>query len=141
AAYRGPAPATAAGAAAARSAQQPGRELTAAKMKAPTAAASSNASAAADARAGSMRTSLRHNDAMRGLSQLEEFAMTHRPRPEPGVDVIDTPRYIVRIVASFPIPGPNSASFIRCGAEDVDEVIDGVEAVFAERNLPYNWIL
>ena len=110
-------------------------------MKAPTAAASSNASAAADARAGSMRTSLRHNDAMRGLSQLEEFAMTHRPRPEPGVEVIDTPRYVVRIVALFPIPGPNSASFIRCAAEDVDEVIDGVEAVFAERNLPYNWIL
>ena len=110
-------------------------------MKAPTAAASSNASAAADARAGSMRTSLRHNDAMRGLSQLEEFAMTHRPLPEPGVEVIDTVRYVVRIVPTFPIPGPNSASFIRCATYEVDEVIESVEAVFAKRSLPYNWIL
>jgi GNAT superfamily N-acetyltransferase len=78
---------------------------------------------------------------MAAVSQLAEFARTHRPRPEPGVEVIDTPRYVIRLTLSFPIPGPNSVSFIRCEAGDVDEVVREVEAVFAARDLPYNWVL
>src|SRR5205085_11465068 len=102
-------------------------------MKAASAAASSSARAAAEARAGYRRTSLRHNDAMRGLSQLEEFAMTHRPLPEPGAEVIDTVRYVVRIVPTFAIAGQHSASSIGWAAYEIDEVIESVEAVFASR--------
>ncbi len=57
------------------------------------------------------------------------------------MEIIDTPRYVLRLVPSFPIPGPNSVSFVRCAAADVDEIVRDVDAVFAARDLPYNWVI
>jgi GNAT superfamily N-acetyltransferase len=78
---------------------------------------------------------------MAAVSQLAHFAMTVRPRPEPGVEVIDTPRYVIRLMPSFPIPGPNSVSFVRCTPAEVEQVLEEVDAVFATHGVPYNWIL
>jgi GNAT superfamily N-acetyltransferase len=78
---------------------------------------------------------------MAAVSQLALFARTHRPQAEPGVEIIETPRYVLRMVPSFPIPGPNSVSFVRCAAGDIDEIVPEVDAVFAARDLPYNWVL
>jgi len=74
-------------------------------------------------------------------SALEKFARTQRPRAVPGVEIVETPRYVLRLMPSFPIPGPNSVSFIRCEAADVDEIVRDVEATFAAKDLPYNWVL
>jgi GNAT superfamily N-acetyltransferase len=41
----------------------------------------------------------------------------------------------------FPIPGPNSVSWIRCEPDEVDDVISEAQATFAARNLPFLWVL
>ncbi len=78
---------------------------------------------------------------MAAVSQLAEFARTLRPRAEPGVEIVETPQYLLRLMPSFPIPGPNSVSFIRCQAGDLDGIVSEVESAFAERDLPHNWTL
>jgi ribosomal protein S18 acetylase RimI-like enzyme len=72
---------------------------------------------------------------------LLEFANHHRPRPEPGTEVIVTPRYLMTLVPDFPIPGPNNVSFIRCRPDETDEVIRDVREVFKSRRLPLMWQL
>ena len=47
----------------------------------------------------------------------------------------DTPRYRVVLQPDFPIAGPNSASWVRCRAEEADEVIDEVSSLFRDRDL------
>jgi GNAT superfamily N-acetyltransferase len=79
---------------------------------------------------------------MRAVSQaLLEFANHHRPRPEPGMEVIVTPRYLMTLQPDFPLPGPNAVCFIRCRPEETDEVIREARATFAARHLPLMWQL
>jgi GNAT superfamily N-acetyltransferase len=72
---------------------------------------------------------------------LVDFANAFRPPPAPGVEVIQTARYRLTLQPDYPIPGPNSAAWIRAGERDADEVVDEVRAVFAARRLPLMWIL
>jgi GNAT superfamily N-acetyltransferase len=79
---------------------------------------------------------------MAAVSQsLIEFAKNHRQDPSPGVEVIVTPRYRITLVPDFPIPGPNSVSWIRCQRDEVDAVISEAQATMAARNLPLMWVL
>jgi GNAT superfamily N-acetyltransferase len=72
---------------------------------------------------------------------LIQFARTHRTPPAPGTEVIVTPRYQIQLIPDFPIPGPNSISWIRCDASEADDVIREAQATVAERGLPVSWIL
>jgi GNAT superfamily N-acetyltransferase len=79
---------------------------------------------------------------MAAVSQaLIDFANHHRPRAEPGVEVVVTPRYQANIQRDFPIAGPNSAGWIRCQAGEAGDVIREVRAIFASRHLPFMWTL
>jgi GNAT superfamily N-acetyltransferase len=79
---------------------------------------------------------------MTAVSQaLVEFANRWRQPPTPGFEIIETPRYRIVLQPDFPFPGPNSASWVRCGAEEADEVIAEVTALFGERDLPLMWVL
>jgi RimJ/RimL family protein N-acetyltransferase len=79
---------------------------------------------------------------MTAVSQgLVDFANQWRQPPAPGFEIIETPRYRIVLQPDFPVPGPNSASWVRCGAEEANEVIDQVTALFAERDLPLMWVL
>ena len=78
---------------------------------------------------------------MAAVSQLADFARSVRPKTEPGVVVFDTDRYVIRLIPTFPIPGPNSVSYVRCETDDVDGVVREVEATFAPHHVPYNWVL
>jgi GNAT superfamily N-acetyltransferase len=79
---------------------------------------------------------------MPAVSQaLIDFANGWRQPPAPGFEIIETPRYRVVLQPDFPIPGPNSASWIRCRPEEADQVIDEVTALFKERGLPLMWVL
>jgi GNAT superfamily N-acetyltransferase len=79
---------------------------------------------------------------MSGVSQaLVEFANHRRPEPEPGVAVTVTPRYVITLQPDFPLPGPNSVSFIRCRRQDADEVIREARATITPHHLPVMWTL
>lgn len=76
-----------------------------------------------------------------GNSDLKEFANEFRQPTAPGIEVVETPRYRATLQPDYPIPGPNSAAFIRCTSDDADEVIREVRAIFASRRLPLMWII
>jgi GNAT superfamily N-acetyltransferase len=79
---------------------------------------------------------------MRAVSQaLIDFANQHRQEAAPGVEIIATPRYRAVIQPDFPIAGPNSVGWIRCGTSDAAEVIREARAIFASRHLPFMWTL
>jgi GNAT superfamily N-acetyltransferase len=78
---------------------------------------------------------------MAALSQLAEFAKNYRPLPAPGVEVIVSGRCVMRVVADFPIAGPNSVSWIRCRPSDVDGLVREVESTFGAHSLPMSWVL
>lgn len=79
---------------------------------------------------------------MPGVSQaLIDFANHYRSAPSPGIEVIETDRYRIVFEPDWPIPGPNSVSFIRCAAEQADELIAEVRALAAARRLPIMWII
>lgn len=80
---------------------------------------------------------------MAGVSQdsLLEFASHYREPAEPGVEILDTARYRLRLQPDFPIAGPNSVSWIRCGPDEAGEVIDEVRALVRPRHLPIMWTL
>lgn len=79
---------------------------------------------------------------MPAVSQaLVDFANHHRQRAEPGIEVIVTPRYEITLQPDFPIPGPNSVSWVRCRADEVDDVIREARATIRQRGLPVMWIL
>jgi len=79
---------------------------------------------------------------MPAVSQaLVEFANHHRERSEPGIEVIVTPRYEITLQPDFPVPGPNSVRWVRCTAEEADDVIREARARVAPRHLPLAWIL
>ena len=74
-------------------------------------------------------------------SELKEFANEFRLPAAPGIEVVETPRYRVTLQPDYPIPGPNSAAFVRCQSDDADGVIEEVRAIFAARRLPLIWII
>jgi GNAT superfamily N-acetyltransferase len=79
---------------------------------------------------------------MPAVSQaLLEFANHHRTQPGPGIEVIVTPRYQIVLQPDFPIPGPNSVSWIRCRPDEVDEVIREARALIAPRHQAVMWLL
>src|SRR3981081_3180747 len=79
---------------------------------------------------------------MPAVSQaLGEFANHHRQPAGPGVEVIVTPRYQITLQPDFPIPGPNSVSWIRCNPDEADDVIREAPATIAPRHLPVMWTL
>ena len=105
-------------------------------------AAHATPSTAAATRMGDLRRSSRDNVDMPAVSQgLVEFANQHREGPAPGIEIIETPRYRIKLQPDFPIPGPNSAEWIRCRAEEADEVIAEVRSIVAPHLLPLMWIL
>ena len=61
---------------------------------------------------------------MPAVSQgLVDFANNLRQQAAPGVEVIVTPRYQITLQPDFPIPGPNSVSWVRCRPDEAGEVI------------------
>jgi len=79
---------------------------------------------------------------MPAVSQgLVDFANNLRQQAAPGVEVIVTPRYQITLQPDFPIPGPNSVTWIRCRPDETDEVIREARATIAPRHLPVMWIL
>lgn len=91
---------------------------------------------------GCQRRSARDNEDMPAVSQaLIEFANHNRATPAPGIEVIDTERYVIQLMPDFPIPGPNNAGFVRCRPDEADEVIREVRAAFAPRRQVFMWQL
>lgn len=79
---------------------------------------------------------------MAAVSQtLIEFANAYRPQAGPGVEVILNPRYQATIQPDFPIPGPNSVSWIRCSEGETEEVVEQARRHFAARRLPVMWVI
>jgi GNAT superfamily N-acetyltransferase len=79
---------------------------------------------------------------MPAVSQgLVDFANNLRQPAAPGVEVIVTPRYQITLQPDFPIPGPNSISWIRCTADEAADVIREARATIAPRHLPVMWTL
>lgn len=73
--------------------------------------------------------------------ELIEFANRFRQPPAPGVEVTETARYRLTLQPDYPIPGPNSAAWIRCSPPDAGAVIAEVRGIFAARRLPLMWII
>src|SRR5258708_20597222 len=91
---------------------------------------------------GSHRRSDRDNVPMPGGPQaVLEFAQNHRAKPQPGLEVFATPRYQITLQPDFPVPGPNSVSFIRCSSDEADDIIREARATIAPYRLPVMWIL
>ena len=79
---------------------------------------------------------------MAAVSQgLVDFANHFRQPAAPGMEVIETPRYTITLQPDFPIPGPNSVAWVRCGASEAEAVVRVVRAVLTARRLPLMWIL
>jgi len=79
---------------------------------------------------------------MPAVSQgLVDFANNLRQPAAPGIEVIVTPRYRITLQPDFPIPGPNSVTWIRCRPAEAGEVIREARATIAPRHLPVMWIL
>ncbi|HSS61178.1 MAG TPA: GNAT family N-acetyltransferase [Candidatus Limnocylindrales bacterium] len=93
-------------------------------------------------RGGAQRRMDRENGAMPGVSQeLLRFANTNRQPAAPGIEVIETPRYRIVLQPDFPVPGPNSVSWIRCRSEEAGALIDEVRSIVAPRHIPLMWTL
>src|SRR5262245_58218386 len=72
---------------------------------------------------------------------LADFANEFRQPAGPGIEVIETPRCRITLVQDYPIPGPNSVSWIRCRSDDADALIREARGMVAPRHLPIMWIL
>jgi GNAT superfamily N-acetyltransferase len=104
------------------------------------ATATPNASPAT--RTGSQRATVRENKAMAAVSQaLIDFANHLRQPAAPGVEVVRTDRYQITLIPDFPVPGPNSVSWVCCTAGEADAVVDEVHTIVAPRRLPLMWVL
>src|SRR5438876_8593907 len=119
-----------------------GVTLDPAKANAAISASNTSPTAAAATRIGCDLRSCRDNVDMPGVSQaLVEFANHHRQPAAPGIEVIERPRYRIMLQPVFPIPGPNSIAWVRCSADEADEVIREARGIVAPRHLAVNWIL
>lgn len=76
-----------------------------------------------------------------GRDSLVEFANHFRQPPAPGIELIDTPRYRLTLQPDYPVPGPNSASWIRCRSDQAAGVIREARVAFARHRLRFMWIL
>jgi GNAT superfamily N-acetyltransferase len=85
--------------------------------------------------------SQRENEVMAAVSQLATFARGFRQPAAPGTEIIETPRCRMQLIPAFPLPGPNSVSWIRCPPGEVDAMVAEVRATFGTRGLPHAWIL
>ena len=116
--------------------------MVAAKTYAPNIAIQAAASPPATTRAASTRARRRDNVGMAAVSQaLIEFANDHRPAGAPGVEIIETPRYRIILQPDYPLPGPNSVAWIRCGGQPPDALIDEVHATVAPRHIAIMWTI
>jgi GNAT superfamily N-acetyltransferase len=119
-----------------------GLRLTAAKTNATRTISHASASTATAVRTGVPLRKARENTDMAAVSQgLVDFANHHRQPPGPGFEVITTPRYVVTLQPDFPIPGPNSVTYVRCRPGEADEVIREARAIVAPHRLAFMWIL
>lgn len=75
------------------------------------------------------------------LQGLADWANGWKQPAVSGTEIVETARYRLMFQPDFPIPGPNSASWIRCRPEETEPVIDEVRAAFRERGLPLMWVL
>lgn len=73
--------------------------------------------------------------------ELIEFANRFRQPAAPGIEVIETARYRITLQPDYPIAGPNSVAWIRCGEGAVDDVVREVHATVSSRRLPLMWVL
>ena len=79
---------------------------------------------------------------MPAVSQaLIDFANHVRAPAAPGVEIIRTDRYQITLQRDFPLPGPNSVSYVRVTEDAADELISEVRSIVAARNLPVMWVL
>lgn len=79
---------------------------------------------------------------MPAVSQgLADWANGFRQPAQAGLEIIETPLYRVVLQPDYPVPGPNSAAFIRCRPDEADDVITEVSELFATRGLPLMWVL
>lgn len=79
---------------------------------------------------------------MAAVSQaLVDFANQLRPQPGPGVEVIATPRYQITLQPDFPLPGPNSVSWVRCSPDEVEQLVEEVHASVAPHHVRLMWVI
>jgi len=74
-------------------------------------------------------------------SALIELSLRPWGRQRAGVIVDRTPERIVELWPSFPLPGPNHVSLIRCAPGRVVPLVAEVRAVAAARGLRCAWLL
>jgi len=72
---------------------------------------------------------------------LVEFATSFRQPPAPGIEVLEMPRCRITLQPDYPIPGPNSVAWVRCGETEVADLVREVHAIVAPRRLPLMWVL
>ncbi|HET7338286.1 MAG TPA: GNAT family N-acetyltransferase [Candidatus Dormibacteraeota bacterium] len=79
---------------------------------------------------------------MPAVSQgLADWANGFRQPAQPGWEIVERAHYRLIMQPDFPVPGPNSAAFIRCRTEEADGVISEVTGLFDGRALPFMWVL
>ncbi|HLQ62735.1 MAG TPA: GNAT family N-acetyltransferase [Candidatus Acidoferrales bacterium] len=71
---------------------------------------------------------------------LVEFALDLTPRPQPGCLIDATEERVVRLRPSWPIPGPNHVSRVRCTPRRAERVIDEARLLAARHRLPLMWV-
>ena len=54
---------------------------------------------------------------------------------------MDTPRYVLQLIPNFPIPGPNHVEWVRCTADEADDVIHETLEAAGSRGLSLAWVL
>jgi len=119
-----------------------GVTLDAAYANAAISASQASPITAAATRSGGHLRRGRDNTDMPAVSQaLVEFANHHREPGAPGIEIIETPRFVIKLQPDFPIPGPNSVAYVRCGSDDADQVIAEVRSIVAPHHLPIMWTL
>jgi GNAT superfamily N-acetyltransferase len=72
---------------------------------------------------------------------LVEFATRFRQPAAPGIEILETPRYRITLQPDYPIAGPNSVAWVRCGEGEVADLVREVRAIVAPRRLPLMWVL
>ena len=92
--------------------------------------------------AAAIRGRSQDNTFMTAVSQaLVDWANGWRQPPGPGFEIVETSRYRIVLQPDFPVPGPNSASWVRCRPDEADAVIDEVTRLITGRGLPFMWVL
>lgn len=72
---------------------------------------------------------------------LVEFATKFRQTAAPGIEIFETPRYRITLQPDYPMAGPNSVAWVRCGEGGAADLVREVRAIVAPRRLPLMWVL